>query len=111
MQPRIQPADVGVITRGGATIGDDSPLPQIRLVARNKVKFDVNTEKITFLNVRDVIKMDTGKFPIHEIPPDFDSTLVEGPSCKVGTLQSFLEIFLSLEKVPNVLAEIASLLY
>ena len=41
----------------------------------------------------------------------FDSTLVSGPSQKVGTLQTFLESCLSLGKDNDALAEIASLLY
>ena len=79
--------------------------------AQNKVKFDVNHEKETFLDARDFIKMDTCKFSIYEMPPSFDSTLVAGPSRKVGTLKSFFEICLSLAKDLDVLAKISSLLY
>ena len=52
-----------------------------------------------------------GKLPIYEMPPTFHSTLVAGQSWKVGTLQNFLESCMSLEKDPDALAEIESMLY
>ena len=52
-----------------------------------------------------------GKFHIYEMPPNFDSTLVAGPSRRVGTLQNFFESFISLVKYLDALADIASLLY
>ena len=37
MEPRVKHVDVDVITRGCATIGEDSPHPQIRLAGKKKV--------------------------------------------------------------------------
>ena len=60
-----QPIVVGVITRGGATTGDDGPIPQIRLAAHKKVQFDVDADKDTLFDARDIMERDTGKFPIY----------------------------------------------
>ena len=76
LEPRTQLAYIGVITQGGAKMGDDDTLPQIRLVAQKKVQFDVDTEKEMFFDARDVIKRDTGKLNIHEMPSACDLTLV-----------------------------------
>ena len=62
------------------TTGDYGPILQIIPVAQKKVQFDVDTKKEIFFDTRDSIKGDTSKFPIYEMPPNFDSTLVEGPS-------------------------------
>ena len=37
VEPRNQPTNVGVITRGGATIGNDGKLTNILPIARKKV--------------------------------------------------------------------------
>ena len=67
-------------------------------------------EKETFFNTRDILYRNMGKFPIYEMPPTFDSMDVSRPSRNVGTLQKFLEIFLSLGKDPDALVEIVRLL-
>ena len=101
----------GVITRGGAPTGDDGPLPNICLVAQKKVQFDVHIEKETFFDTRDMLNRNTGKLPIYEMPPIFDLTTMPGSSRKGSTLQNFLESCLLLEKYPDALEEITSLLY
>ena len=57
------------------------------------------------------MNMDTCNFIIYEMPPAFDSMLVLGPLWRNGTLQSFFESFMSLEKDPDVLAEMGILQY
>ena len=57
------------------------------------------------------MKRDTGKFPIYEMSPSFDSTLVVGPSRKVGTWKIFFKSCLSLAKDLDALVEIVILLY
>ena len=47
-EPRRKDDDVAIITHGGATMGDDSLRPQIWLVGKNKVNFDVNAKRYTF---------------------------------------------------------------
>ena len=75
------------------------------------MQFDVDTKRGTFFEAHDTMRRDPGKFPIYEMPPGFDSTLAAGPSQQHGTLQNFLECCLSMEKYPNALTEIASLLH
>ena len=45
------------------------------------------------------------------MPQVFNLTLAKGPSWKHSTLKILFELFLSLEKYPDVLAEIMSLLH
>ena len=51
------------------------------------------------------------KLHVYEMSLIFDSTNLLGSSQKVSTLQSFLESCLTLEKDPDALEEITSLLY
>ena len=44
--PRTQDVDVVVITHGGATTREDSPIPQICIVGKKKVQFDIDVEKV-----------------------------------------------------------------
>ena len=44
----MQDVDVVVVTRVGATTGEDGPFPQGWLIGKKKVQFDVNREKDTF---------------------------------------------------------------
>ena len=41
----MQDADVVFITRKGATKREDNPFPQIQLVGKKKVHFDVDAER------------------------------------------------------------------
>ena len=75
-----------------------------------KVQFDVDDDRDTFFKARDTIRRDLGKFPVYEIPPVFNSTLVVEASQKHGTLQSFFECCMSLEKDLDALADVMSLL-
>ena len=111
MKHRTQPVDVGIITRGGATMGDDKPIPNIRLAARKKVQFDVDADKENFFDARDILNNNMCNSPIYEIPPTFDSTAMSKPSWKVGTLQNCIESCMLLAKDPDALAEIVSLLH
>ena len=96
---------------GGSTTRDDVPLPNIQLAAWKKVQFDIDVEKETFFDIRHIMNRNTGKFPIYDMPPTFDSTTIMGSSRKISTLQNFLESCLSLAKYPEALTEIVSLLY
>ena len=58
-----------------------------------------------------MIGRNPGKSHVYEIHSTFDYSLEEGPSWKYGTLQYFFEIFLSLERDPDSLAEIESMLH
>ena len=79
-EPRVLSADVAFITHEGATTGDDGLIPQVRLARRKKVQFDVDDERDTFFESCDAIRRDPGKLHVYEMPPAFDSTLVEGLS-------------------------------
>ena len=72
--------------------------------------FDIDTQRDTFFEACDAMRRDMGKLPIYGMPPIFYSTLLEGPSLQHGTLKNFFECCLSLEKDPDALAEITSLL-
>ena len=45
VEPRMQDANVDVITRGCAKMGEDIPFPQIRLDGKKKVQFDFYTKR------------------------------------------------------------------
>ena len=59
--------------------GEDGTLLQVRLGGKKKVSFDITTEKETFFGDRDVIRRNTGKSPVDEIPSSFDYSLEFGP--------------------------------
>ena len=86
MKPRTQPIDVGIITRRGATTGDDGPILKVRLASQKKVQFDVDIDKDMFFEARDTIQRYPDNFIIYEMFPIFYSTLLAGPSRKNGTL-------------------------
>ena len=56
VEPRKQDVDVSIVTRGGATMRDDGPQPQVRLAGKKKVAFDIATKKETFFETQDVIR-------------------------------------------------------
>ena len=74
------------------------------------MQFYVDSERDTLFEARDSIIRDLGKLFVYGMPPIFYSTLLEGPSLQHGTLKNFFECCLSLEKDPDALAEITSLL-
>ena len=69
------------------------------------------TKRDTFFEAREALGRNPGKTPIFGMPSTFDSSLEVGTSQRYGTLQWFLEIFLSLEKDPNALVEIEKFLH
>ena len=79
------------MTRGGAMTGDDTRVPNIWPAACKKVLFDVHMEKETFLEARNILNKNIGKFPIYEMPHDFDVTTLLRSSKKGSTLENFLE--------------------
>ena len=85
--------------------------PKIQLTIKKKVQYDVDVDSDTFFEEHDAIRKDPGKLHVYEIPTNFYSTLVVGPSRQHGTLQNFFEICLSLEKYPDALIEIENLLH
>ena len=91
--------------------GADRPLINVRPAGQKKVQFDVNAEKETFFDTRDMLNRNTGKLPVYEIPPVFNSTKLSGSSRKVSTLKKFLESCMMLANDPDALAEIESLLH
>ena len=111
VEPRVWFVDVAIITHRGAMTIDDGPITQVQLVGKKRVQFDIDDERDTFFEAHDAIRRDPGKLSVYEMPPFSYSTLVVGPSWKHGTFQNFFESCLSLEKYPDVLAEIAILLH
>ena len=75
------------------------------------MQFNVDAKKETFVEVDDAIRRDMGKLPIYEMPPIFYSTFVAGPLQQYCTLENFFESYLSLEKYPDALTKIVSLLH
>ena len=90
--------------------GEDSPHPQIRLAGKKKVHFDIDAEKDTFFQTRDLIGRNPIMSPIYKVPTTFDSSLEATPSGQHGTLHKFFESCLSLERDPNALTEIENML-
>ena len=111
MEPRIQLVNVGVVTQGGVMEGFDGPMINILPTTLKAVQFDVNVEKESFFDIRDMLNKNTDKLTICEMPPVFDSTRSLGSSRKVSTLKCFLESFLTLAKYPNALAKIEIFIY
>ena len=79
VEPRVWSVDVVVITRGGATIGDDGSIPQVWLDGRKKVQFDVKSEKDMFFEAHDTIRREPVNFYVYTMPHVFFSTLVARP--------------------------------
>ena len=59
-------------------------------MARKKVQFDVENEKETFFDTRDILNKHMGKLHVYEMPPTFDLTVMLRSSHKVTMLQNFL---------------------
>ena len=76
----MKDADVGIVTRTGATTRDDGPWLQVQLVGKKKVAFYIATEKDTFFDVKNEIKRNPGKLPIVDMPFVFDPSAKVGPS-------------------------------
>ena len=51
-EPRMKDVDVGIVTRVGATTGDDGPWHPVRLASKKKVAFDIATKKDTFFEAK-----------------------------------------------------------
>ena len=111
VEPKTTDVDVAVVTRAGATMGEDGPRPQIWLDGQKKEPFDITTEKKTFVGAWDAIGRNLGKSPVYEMPYAFDSSLEVGPLQQPGTLQLFFEGFLSLAWDLNALTKIENLLH
>ena len=77
----MKDVDIGIVTRTGATIGDDGPRQHVQLDGKIKVAFYIATEKYTFFGAKNAIGRNPGKLPIIDMPFAFD------PSVKAGPLQ------------------------
>ena len=111
VEPRTQDVDVAVVTRKGATIGEDSLIPQVRLAGKKKVHFDVTIEKHTFFEPQDEMHKNSDKLLVYEIPTAFDSTLEARPSRHHGALHKLFDICMILSRYLDALAEIEILLH
>ena len=107
----MQDVDVTIITCGGTITGEYSLFPQVRLAKKKKVQFDVNPEKDTLFEAWDDLHSNSSKLAVYNMPIAFDSTLEARPLRQDGTLQNFFESYLSLERDPDALAEIETLLH
>ena len=79
-EPRTQDLNVVVVTHAGATTREDGPLQEIRFVVKKNVAYDNVTEKETLFQAKHAIRRNSAKFPVVEMPSDFD------PSIEVGSL-------------------------
>ena len=71
---------MGVVTRVGATTGENGPRQQVRFAGKKKVAFDIATEKDTFFEAKQAIERNTGQLPIVEMSFAFDPSVEVGPS-------------------------------
>ena len=71
---------VGIVTRTGATTGDDGPWLQVHFDGKNKVTFDIVIDKDTFFEAKHAIERNLGKSPVFEMSSAFDPSIEEGPS-------------------------------
>ena len=78
-EPRMQDADVAIITHGGVMTGEDNLFPHIWLARKKKVQFNVDVEGDTLFEPKDAIRRDIGKMMVYEMSHVFDLTLVLGP--------------------------------
>ena len=76
----MKDVDVGIITRAGATTGDDGPRLQVRLTGKKKVTFDIAIEKDTIFGAKNGIGRNPGKLPIVDMPFSFNPSVEESPS-------------------------------
>ena len=79
-EPRMKDADVGIITRAGATTGDDRSQQPVRLAGKKKVAFHIAIEKDTFFEAQQAIGRTPSKMPIIDMPFAFDPSVEAGPS-------------------------------
>ena len=102
---------VGIVTRTGATTGDDGPWIQVRLVGKKKVTFDIAIEKYTFFDGKNEIRRNPGKIPIVDMPFAFDPSVEVGQLQQHGTLWNFFESCLLLARESDALVELETLLH
>ena len=76
----MKDVDVGIVTRAGVTTGDDGPRLQVWLAGKNKVAFDITTDKDTFFDAKNEIRRNLGKLPIIDMPSAFNPSVEVGPS-------------------------------
>ena len=76
----MKDVDIGIVTRAGATTGDDGPRLQVRLAGNKKVALDIMTEKYTLFDAKNAIERTPGKLPVVDMPFAFDSSVEAGPS-------------------------------
>ena len=107
----MKDVNVGIVTCVGATIRDDGPRLQVWLTGKNKVTFDIATEKDTFFDTKDVIGRNLGKLPIIDMPSTFNPSIEAGPSWQYSILCKFFESFLSLARDSDALVELETLLH
>ena len=76
----MKDVNVGIVTRVGATTGDNGPWLQFWLAGKKKVTFYIATEKDTVFNAKNWIGINPGKLPIVDMPFAFDPSAKAGPS-------------------------------
>ena len=86
-EPGTKDLDVGVVTRAGATTGEDGSCQQVQFARKKKVEFDIVMEKDTFFEAKHAIERNSGKLPVIAIPSTFDPSIEAGPLWQHGTLQ------------------------
>ena len=111
LELRTHPVNVGAVIRRGAITRDDEPLLNVWHAAQNKVQFNIETKKETFFEEKYSLNKNNGKLPIYKILPSSDSTNSPRSKRKVSTLKFFLEIYLTLGKDEDAVAEIETFLY
>ena len=79
-EPQTKDVDVGIVTQGAVTTGEDGMWPQVQLARKKKAQFDVTTEKETFFEAHEALGRNPGKTPIFGMPYAFDSSLEAGLS-------------------------------
>ena len=76
----MKDVDVGVVTRAGATTGEDGSCQQVQFARKKKVEFDIVMEKYTFFEAKHAIGINLGKLTIIEMSFSFDPSVEVGPS-------------------------------
>ena len=76
----MKDVDVGIVTHTDATTRDNGPHQKVHLTGKNKVAFDIATEKDTLFGEKNAIGRNPGKLPIIDMPSTFDPSIEEGPS-------------------------------
>ena len=71
----MKDVDVGIVTRAGATTGDDGLQQPIRLASKKKIAFDITIEKQTFFKAKQAIERNPGKLSIIDMLSSFDPSI------------------------------------